>query len=125
MCSYAWTVLIDVIDFCFPGFNFAFQGISEEQTQQNMIVLFCLQEAVKADIFCGFYGARYGSSLMCEWHREWLKPNIERAEADFPWITDPEFENCSVTHMEFLEGSLRREGACPCVLPMIMSPSMN
>ena len=77
-------------------------GITEESSSAANTVSICLNEVSRADLFVGFFGARYG------WHGSSdssLQLAIDKAIPQYPWLE--QYRDRSVTEMEFLEARLR------------------
>lgn len=84
-------------------------GITDAQTSQSTMLLLCLRELARSNMFVGCLGERYGYSLATGGQSTLSsREAVERAEAfaraiklaqkEFPWLS--EYANCSITEME-------------------------
>jgi len=82
--------------------------ITSDMARNHLTVKTCLDAVRDSDIFIGFYGQRYGVSMLDGKSEEWLKPALERCYGDFPWLkqhqpvsADKLTTNKSLEHLEF------------------------
>ena len=83
-------------------------GITSSMREQSLTVKTCLDAIKDSDIFVGFYGQRYGASMIDGQSQEWLSPSLQLCHDDYPWLKeqspfcdDGATTKKSVTHLEF------------------------
>jgi nephrocystin-3 len=69
------------------------------QGYERQQVKMCLDAIQKSDIFIGFFGQRYGSSMLDGKSEKWLMLSLELCYEQFPWLK--QHTQKSVTHLEF------------------------
>ena len=88
-------VFLDVVDMRW--------GITDELGRQNKTVGICLEGIDDADIFVGYFGARYGSSNLIYDNStapSWIDKSVEECSYRYPFVKD--YGDVSVTEMEWL-----------------------
>jgi hypothetical protein len=87
-------------------------GISNTMSKRNLTIKTCLQCIAESDVFVGFFGQRYGASMLDGKSSGWIKPSLELCYDKFGWLKglkpvsgEDEFTTLkSVTHLEFEYG---------------------
>ena len=89
-------VYLSVIDMRF--------GITDTMSKENKTILACLRAIDRSDIFLGYFGARYGSSILVP-NSNWILDSIQLcAESIYPYLE--QYKDRSVTELEWLHGFL-------------------
>eukprot|EP01105_Mastigella_eilhardi_P027733 TRINITY_DN8715_c0_g2_i2.p1 TRINITY_DN8715_c0_g2~~TRINITY_DN8715_c0_g2_i2.p1 ORF type:complete len:1431 (-),score=368.63 TRINITY_DN8715_c0_g2_i2:61-4353(-) len=76
-------------------------GVTGAKNEQPSMLLMCLREASKSNVFIGMLGERYGFSVTTEGdnsHNDLLSRSMENAAREFPWVKD--YKDRSVTELE-------------------------
>ncbi|KAH3742581.1 Tetratricopeptide repeat protein [Pelomyxa schiedti] len=76
-------------------------GVTGAQSEQATMLLMCLREVEKSNVFLGLYGERYGWAISNEGdtsNNDLLSRSFDLAAREFPWIN--EFRDRSVTELE-------------------------
>jgi len=63
-------------------------GITRTMSEKYQTVKTCLDAIRGSDIFVGFYGQRYGASILDDKSRDWLVPSLELCYNDYPWLVE-------------------------------------
>eukprot|EP01105_Mastigella_eilhardi_P027734 TRINITY_DN8715_c0_g3_i1.p1 TRINITY_DN8715_c0_g3~~TRINITY_DN8715_c0_g3_i1.p1 ORF type:complete len:1056 (-),score=242.25 TRINITY_DN8715_c0_g3_i1:18-3134(-) len=76
-------------------------GVTGAQAEQATMLLMCLREVEKSNVFVGLLGERYGWSITTEGdtsHNDLLTRSLEIAAREFPWVN--EYRDRSVSELE-------------------------
>lgn len=89
-------------------------GITKEMSDAGRTILACMEAIDQANIFLGYFGARYGSSKLVE-NSQWIDNALEvvsAVEPQYAYLKN-EYSDRSVTEMEWLHAFLHVDPDLP------------